>query len=155
MDWPRRLVLGGFCQVAVMAGQRVSPDRWAALLAMALTLSLKYALNSLFFTDANDSKWTWNNSTENNYLSKRNPAQADNIRSQPQRIMERNKIPLLSHFSDPKSCLLILLHALCCSTMPATRLVRPTMQNENNFSEIPRKGTTFGCETCFHPMISQ
>ena len=96
------------------------------------------------------SKWTWNN-----YLSKHNPAQLDNIRLQLQRIMERNKIPLLSHFSDPKSCLLILLHALCCSTTPATHLVEPTMQNENNSSEIPRKGTTFGCETYFQSTISQ
>ena len=51
-----------------------------------------------FSIDIRDSKWTWNN-----YLSKRNLVQADNVRSQLQRIMERNKIPLISHFSDPKS----------------------------------------------------
>jgi len=53
---------------------------------------------SPFFTDIKDSKWTWSN-----YLSKRNLVQADNVRSQLQRIMERNKIPLVSHLSDPKS----------------------------------------------------
>jgi len=29
------------------------------------------------------------------------------------------------------------------------------MQNENNVSEIPRKGRTFGCETYFHATISR
>ena len=49
-------------------------------------------------TDISDTKWTWSN-----YLSKRNLVQADNVRSQLQRIMERNNIPLLSNFSHPKS----------------------------------------------------
>jgi pre-mRNA-splicing factor ATP-dependent RNA helicase DHX15/PRP43 len=54
--------------------------------------------SGLLPTDINDSKWTWNN-----YLSKRNLVQADNVRSQLQRIMQRNNIPLLSNFSDPRS----------------------------------------------------
>ena len=28
-------------------------------------------------------------------------------------------------------------------------------RDENNVSEIPRKDTTFACETCFHPTISR
>ncbi|KAF9789233.1 P-loop containing nucleoside triphosphate hydrolase protein [Thelephora terrestris] len=45
-----------------------------------------------------DPQWAWKN-----YLSKRNLAQADNIRAQLQRIMERNDIPILSNFPDPKT----------------------------------------------------
>lgn len=48
--------------------------------------------------DISDSKWAWSN-----YLSKRNLVQADNVRSQLQRIMERNDIRLSSNVSDPKS----------------------------------------------------
>lgn len=48
--------------------------------------------------DINDSKWAWNN-----YLSKRNLVQADNVRLQLQRIMERNNILPASNFPDPKS----------------------------------------------------
>jgi len=51
-----------------------------------------------FPTDVNDIKWTLNN-----YLSKRNLVQAGNVRSQLQRIMERNRIPLHSNFTDPRS----------------------------------------------------
>ena len=51
-----------------------------------------------FLTDINDTNWTWEN-----YLSKRNLVQAQNVRSQLQRIMERNGIPLQSNFSNPKS----------------------------------------------------
>jgi pre-mRNA-splicing factor ATP-dependent RNA helicase DHX15/PRP43 len=51
-----------------------------------------------FPPDINDSNWTWNN-----YLSKRNLVQADNVRRQLQRIMERNNVPLVSDFSAPGS----------------------------------------------------
>ena len=50
------------------------------------------------FLDIRDNKWTWDN-----YLSKRNLVQADNVRLQLQRIMERNNIPLLSNSSNPMS----------------------------------------------------
>ena len=49
-------------------------------------------------TDISDSQWTWKN-----YLSKRNLVQAENVRLQLQRIMERNNVPIVSYFSDPKS----------------------------------------------------
>jgi pre-mRNA-splicing factor ATP-dependent RNA helicase DHX15/PRP43 len=52
----------------------------------------------LILTDIKDDKWAWNN-----YLSKRNLVQADNVRQQLQRVMERNNIPILSDFSGPKS----------------------------------------------------
>ena len=29
------------------------------------------------------------------------------------------------------------------------------IQNENNVSETPKKGSTFGCETYFHAIISR
>jgi len=51
-----------------------------------------------FSTDINDSRWTWTN-----YLSKRNLVQADNVRLQLKRIMERNNISLQPNSSSPKS----------------------------------------------------
>ena len=54
------MVLGGFRQVTVMAGRR------AAFLAYALISPPP------FFHGYNDNKWIWNN-----YLSERNPVQAD------------------------------------------------------------------------------
>ena len=57
-----------------------------------------WSLRVRFPTDINNTNWTWEN-----YLSKRNLVQAENVRSQLQRIMERNGIPLRSNFSNPKS----------------------------------------------------
>jgi len=60
-------------------------------------LTLLNAFNH-YRRNISDNQWTWKN-----YLSKRNLAQADNVRLQLQRIMERNNIRIISNFSDPKS----------------------------------------------------
>ena len=44
-----------------------------------------------FTTDINDKNWAWAN-----YLSQRSLAQADNVRTQLERIMERYELPLIT-----------------------------------------------------------
>ncbi|KAH7886626.1 P-loop containing nucleoside triphosphate hydrolase protein [Phlebopus sp. FC_14] len=55
-----------------------------------------------------DKSWAWNN-----YLSARALAQADNVREQLQRTMERYEIELVS-IQDPKKIYLAVRQALCC-----------------------------------------
>jgi pre-mRNA-splicing factor ATP-dependent RNA helicase DHX15/PRP43 len=52
----------------------------------------------MLHTDISDHQWTWKN-----FLSKRNLVQADNVRLQLKRIMERNNIRIVSSSSDPKT----------------------------------------------------
>ena len=52
----------------------------------------------LFHADINDPQWPWHN-----YLSKRNLVQAENVRTQLQRIMERNNITIKPKLSGPRT----------------------------------------------------
>ena len=58
--------------------------------------------------DKGDRNWTWNN-----YLSARSLAQAEDVRSQLERIMERYEVALLSTEDERKRSINIR-RALCC-----------------------------------------
>jgi pre-mRNA-splicing factor ATP-dependent RNA helicase DHX15/PRP43 len=68
-----------------------------------------YALmHHVFFADLNDRNWAWNN-----YLSQRALAQADNVRNQIKRVMEKQDIDLVST-SDQRNFYLNVRKALVC-----------------------------------------
>jgi pre-mRNA-splicing factor ATP-dependent RNA helicase DHX15/PRP43 len=58
--------------------------------------------------DQYDKNWTWNN-----YLSARALMQADNVREQLKRTMERSEVELVS-VQDQKKMFLAIRQALCC-----------------------------------------
>ena len=62
-----------------------------------------------FYIDLPDRNWAWTN-----YLSARALQQADNVRSQLQRIMERFDIDLVSTIQDDRKLWLSIRKALCC-----------------------------------------
>lgn len=63
---------------------------------------------NLLFVDKHDKNWTWNN-----YLSLRALQQADNVRSQLQRTMERYDVDLVS-LSDERKLFVNIRQALVC-----------------------------------------
>ena len=62
----------------------------------------------MYTVDQHDKNWAWTN-----YLSSRALAQADNIRAQLQRTMERFEIDLVSH-SDQRILYLKIREAIVC-----------------------------------------
>jgi len=65
-------------------------------------------MHHVFFADLNDKNWAWNN-----YLSQRALAQAENVRNQIKRVMEKQDIDLIST-SDQRNFYLNVRKALVC-----------------------------------------
>ena len=65
-------------------------------------------MHCVFVADLNDKNWAWNN-----YLSQRALAQADNVRNQIKRVMEKQDIDLVST-SDQRNFYLNVRKALVC-----------------------------------------